>query len=92
MGCSSFPTDMESGPRGKVDALCVKKSFPTSETDFVYDFFYILNFSSYTIKKWPNFAEKIIFSETDETLGGPSTCPYDSKSMPSMLKTLTRRL
>ena len=26
------------------------------------------------------------FTETDETLGGPSTCPYDSIRMPSMLK------
>ena len=30
--------------------------------------------------------EKIFFSKSDETLGGPSTCPYDSIRVSSMLK------
>ena len=30
--------------------------------------------------------EKIFFSESNETLGGPSTCSYDSIGMPSMTK------
>ena len=28
--------------------------------------------------------KKLFFSETNETLGGPSTCPYASIGMPSM--------
>ena len=30
--------------------------------------------------------EKSFFSETNETLGGPSTCPCNSIRMPSMVK------
>ena len=30
--------------------------------------------------------ESDFFSESNETLGGPSTCLYDSIQMPSMLK------
>ena len=30
--------------------------------------------------------KEIIFSEANETLGGPSTCSYDSIEMPSMTK------
>ena len=42
MGCSSCPTDVESGPMGKVDTPSVKTSVPTSETDSVSDFYYNL--------------------------------------------------
>ena len=44
MGCSGCPTDVESGPMGKVDAPGVKMSVPTSKTDFVSDFYYNLKF------------------------------------------------
>ena len=49
-------------------------------------FFYILKFLIYTIKKWLKNRENYLFSESNETLGGPSTCSYDSIGMPSMAK------
>ena len=45
-GCSGYRTDVESGPWGKVDALGVKTSVPTLETDSVFDFYYILKISN----------------------------------------------
>ena len=39
-------TDVESGPMGKVDAPGVKTSAPTSETNSVFEFYYILKFSN----------------------------------------------
>ena len=44
MGCSGCSTDVESGPKGKVDTPGVKTSVPTSETDSVFDFDYNLKF------------------------------------------------
>ena len=32
--------------------------------------------------------ESDFFSESNETLGGPSTCSYDSIGMPNMLKNI----
>ena len=52
---------MESGRKGKMDASGVRKNVPTSETDSVSDFYYILKFSNKTIKKWPNFANFFYF-------------------------------
>ena len=45
-GCSGFPTDVKSGPNGKVDAPSVKTSVPTSKMDSISDLYYILNFSN----------------------------------------------
>ena len=61
MGSFGCLTEVESGPEDKVDAPGVKTSVPMSETDSVSDFYYILKFSSQTIKKSPNFVEKIYF-------------------------------
>ena len=44
MGFFGCPTDVESGPKGKVDSPGVKTSVPTSEKDFVSDFYYNLKF------------------------------------------------
>ena len=83
-GCFSRPKHMKSGLWGKEDALSVKTSIPTPKMDSELDCYYTLNFLIKSLKNGLILWEKIFFSKLDETLGGPSTCPYDSIQMHSM--------
>ena len=77
-GMFLLPETHEKWPRGKEYALSVKTSIPTPKMDSKPDFYYTLKFFNKPLKKGLVLREILFFSESDETLGGPSTCPYDS--------------
>ena len=85
-GCFGYLIDGESGPWVKTLLQAWKWAQPCRKqtSDHTFITFWIFPFKP--LKNGLKNGENLFFAEIDETLGRPSTCPYDSIWMPSMVK------
>ena len=85
MGASVAPLTVKVAPGVKMLLRAWKWAQPCRKRTPDHSFLTFWNFSFKPLKNGLKNEENYFFSESDETLGGPSTFPYDSKKMPNTL-------